>query len=643
MPSDSLHDELVDLAFAVCDGTASDEQIERTEELLAGDPGLRLLYLQCLELHFEMGRRRSTPTGEERLQPEITSPPSPVPPIIIDASSDAPGPRLAGLLSPGSFVFSYGMSAAIVGIGLLIGWAWRISRDQQVADGKSARPPAATAVAAKAAAPFVGQITGIVDCRWADPRTKVSERDYVPLGSEYAILSGFIEITYDGGAKVILQGPATFEIDSARGGFLSLGKLTARVESRESRGQSREAKRERTANPSPFQSGTAPTASLAPRPSSVSPLLSGRAAGGEGDSSPRPSTLDSGLSTPDSPLFSVRTPTAVVTDLGTEFGVEVGKDGNTNSHVFRGSVRVRLVGEKDERRDAILHENESARAEEGDGAGGPRLVLRGVAVDPRDFVRRMAEAPIAVDLLDIVAGGNGRGHLRDRGIDPTTGMEDLMFYADWRDGDRQFRPVAGQRLIDGVFVPSGGAGPVQLDSAGHTFDDFRPTRGNIWGSIWSRAARSPIRPEDYQPKHEVWIRTMGPGDEYMPERRGLLALAPNAGLTFDLVAIRKAHPEFAGPLRFRASASLANPNGLADILVFVDGQLKLQRMGLRQADGVIRVDMRLGPDDKFLTLASTDGGNGVQSDWIVFGDPILSAVRPEGDSVPPKPTAMNPR
>ena len=40
------------------------------------------------------------------------------------------------------------------------------------------------------------------------------------------------------------------------------------------------------------------------------------------------------------PLFSVRTPTAVVTDLGTEFGVEVNRSGTTRSHVFQGRVKV---------------------------------------------------------------------------------------------------------------------------------------------------------------------------------------------------------------------------------------------------------------------------------------------------------------
>ena len=63
--------------------------------------------------------------------------------------------------------------------------------------------------------------------------------------------------------------------------------------------------------------------------------------------------------------FSVRTPTATVTDLGTEFGVEVSKEGHTTSHVFRGSVRLQVVAAdgKAEGVAQILHENESARVE----------------------------------------------------------------------------------------------------------------------------------------------------------------------------------------------------------------------------------------------------------------------------------------
>ena len=39
----------------------------------------------------------------------------------------------------------------------------------------------------------------------------------------------------------------------------------------------------------------------------------------------------------------IRTPTATVTDLGTEFGVEVSQTGATETHVLRGAVEVRII------------------------------------------------------------------------------------------------------------------------------------------------------------------------------------------------------------------------------------------------------------------------------------------------------------
>jgi hypothetical protein len=52
----------------------------------------------------------------------------------------------------------------------------------------------------------------------------------------------------------------------------------------------------------------------------------------------------------------------VVTDLGTEFGVEVDKSGATESHVFRGKVELRAAGENGNAPEVtLLRENEWAR------------------------------------------------------------------------------------------------------------------------------------------------------------------------------------------------------------------------------------------------------------------------------------------
>ena len=60
MPRADHADLLISLAFAVCDGRATEEQVGQLDGLLDGDPAARLLYLECLDLHSELeyrGRR----------------------------------------------------------------------------------------------------------------------------------------------------------------------------------------------------------------------------------------------------------------------------------------------------------------------------------------------------------------------------------------------------------------------------------------------------------------------------------------------------------------------------------------------------------------------------------------------------------
>ena len=58
------------------------------------------------------------------------------------------------------------------------------------------------------------------------PETAVSGA-LVPLGRKYALASGHLEIVYlVSGKKIVLEGPATYEVNSANSGILSLGKAT---------------------------------------------------------------------------------------------------------------------------------------------------------------------------------------------------------------------------------------------------------------------------------------------------------------------------------------------------------------------------------------------------------------------------------
>ena len=126
----------------------------------------------------------------------------------------------------------------------------------------------------------------------------------------------------------------------------------------------------------------------------------------------------------------------------------------------------------------------------------------------------------------------------------------------------------------------------------------------------------------------------GRGDQqsFMPGRRGLLGLHANAGISFDLEAISRAHPG-ASVKGFRAVAGMLDAaleapwaNARADVWIFIDGRLVWQRRGLRPSDGGRAVNVPLQPQDRFLTLVSADGGDGIGRDWVVFGDPVLEAT-----------------
>jgi len=468
----------------------------------------------------------------------------------------------------------------------------------------------------------------------------------VALGRKYKLKSGLMEITYDSGAKVILEGPCDYTAESTTGGYLALGKLVARVGAGgEGRGAGEVASGQWTVDSMKDEGGRMKAESGRPNAASLATRHQPLA------------TNPSPLSPLPSPLFTVRTPTAVVTDLGTEFGVEVDENGDTTSHVFHGSIQVRLAevlvvseadGDDNSTRDVILHENESVRVGSVPEMPSATTVMESVhftlPTTPPQFVRRLREPPSLLDLLDVVSGGDGLSNRRGRGLDPTSGRRESLFIPRFRDGKRQYQPVGWHPFIDGVFVPGVDRAAVQLDSAGNTFNGFTFTSGKVFGTVWAREAE--IDPELRKINDDCWMYAIGPSERFAPEGRGLLGLAPNAGITFNLEMIRRVHQDVV-PNGFRAAAGIANarpyfPNAhqMADVWVFVDGRLMLKPTRLRAENTPVPVNVPIGPNDRFLTIVSTDACDGHDFDWVVFGDPALLMTpvfqNPEGmeDSTP---------
>jgi hypothetical protein len=434
----------------------------------------------------------------------------------------------------------------------------------------------------------------MVDCEWKESGFRaqgsatsngkseiIKQNSPLRLGDGLALRSGLLEITYDTGARVILQGPVTYEVESPSGGFLSVGKLTARLE------QKSEVKGQRS------------------------------------ESANHPSEIIH-------QKFAVRTPTAVVTDLGTEFGVEVDRQGRTQSHVFRGVVRVQTLGAdgKPEGDAQMLRENESAQVD-----GSRHFSKTTVAPAATDrFIRVLPQRRIKTfDLVDVVAGGDGFSGRRDRGIDPTNGRP-TDANAGYMTGDETYHRVEGLPFVDGVFIPHGRTDPVQIDSAGHTFADFGNAKNMTANCVWAGGV-IPTNPP-------YAISTRLNKVDYARRGHGLLFMHSNKGITFDMNAIRAANPSYKLS-RFRSTAGNSEIDSQdesaerGDLWVFVDGQVRFQHRKTNYYKGAIPIDIPIRDGDRFLTLAATDGGHPIEYNWILFGDPRLELVQTTSDAIRP--------
>jgi hypothetical protein len=604
--------ELEQLLWQMRDGAIDAAGRARIEELVTGDAGVRRFYIRYSTLCGGL-RWLNSQAAEQRedLSPE-PGPSLPAPgvalsitdsvPIIIHSSShDAATsfPSFAGVM------FSYSMAALLMGMGLLVGWAWKLPSDTQIANEHDAlRSPLHFAPA------VVGRITSMADCRFAaDSKTKdLRPKTAVSLGDKLNLVSGLLEITYHTGARVILQGPVRYEVESPAGGFLYLGKLTARVENKTTQDQ-----RPKTEDPSPKSEIRNPKSETI----SKSPNLQ--------------------IS-----KFVVRTPTALVTDLGTEFGVEVAKSGETTSHVFRGSIRVQRTS-ADGRVEAggqVVRENQTVRVE---GSPDNRQIVALRTFASSYFVREIPTLRLKVlDLVDVVAGGDGFSGRRNAGIDPATGRAtdipppEPKTQKEYTVGDGKYHRVEAMPFVDGVFIPDGSHGLVQTDSAGHVSPEFPNTSNQTVGYVWAGGI-IPAKPPFEHP------RTVLGSIDYASSGHGLLFLHANKAVAFDLEAIRRANPGYK-LLRFRSVAGNTETGSeqsqavSADIWVLVDGHVRLKLREFSSYNGAMRVNIPIGDHDRFLTLAATDGGNGIEFDWIIFGDPRLelAPVKTADDSNPRK-------
>ena len=76
---------------------------------------------------------------------------------------------------------------------------------------------------------IAARIVRVEDARWVDPAFVPSPGDPLQVGEVLQLAGGTVEIAFDCGAVVTLEGPARFEINSPLAGMLHLGRVSVEV------------------------------------------------------------------------------------------------------------------------------------------------------------------------------------------------------------------------------------------------------------------------------------------------------------------------------------------------------------------------------------------------------------------------------
>ncbi|MDE0577870.1 MAG: DUF1553 domain-containing protein [Opitutales bacterium] len=235
----------------------------------------------------------------------------------------------------------------------------------------------------------------------------------------------------------------------------------------------------------------------------------------------------------------------------------------------------------------------------------------GNAIDKAQFAIGELQGQ-GVDLADLVGGGNGFGSGRKGiGLDARTGKMQERNFGDLGNVKPGNYAKCSYAFIDGVFVPAEGETRISSTNLKAT---GLPTNG---GKAWDMIRNGPVASQ---------FSTKWGGVDYNKPGHSMIGLHANAGITFDLSAIREATG--IKELRFNSVAGYGGRTTTpsAEFRVLLDSKLMAhKRLGRKDA---APIDFEIPQDARFLTLISTDGGNGYSHDQISFGDPRLVPANP---------------
>jgi len=197
--------DLERLTSAMCDGTITVEEAAQLDVQLKQDAVARAFYNNYMFLHGEMYSQHAALAAHQE-------------PVAVSQEPE----QVVHKVSRINWRSAVALAATLVGVAAFSSWA------TYSMTGRSQRTDMARAAGSNSS---VARITATRNCSW-DKGSEVGYGTRLSPGQRLNLSTGLVEVTFDDGAVVVLEGPATFDVDSSGRAQLHDGRLAAVVPER---------------------------------------------------------------------------------------------------------------------------------------------------------------------------------------------------------------------------------------------------------------------------------------------------------------------------------------------------------------------------------------------------------------------------
>ncbi|MEM9186764.1 MAG: hypothetical protein AAGB00_09745 [Planctomycetota bacterium] len=195
-----------DLLNGFCNGRLDAQQLARFDQTLRREESARAAYLDYMAVEAELYACRAG--SADRVGGEAPGSPAAAP----DRGASQRR-RVASWLA---------IAASLIGVAVASSLATRAMHA-----GHSASP--AASAPQQATADTVARVSATQNCRWRDPDGRIGYGATLVAGQRLDLEAGVAEIAFANGATILLEGPASLEIDDDHNARLVSGRLAAKI------------------------------------------------------------------------------------------------------------------------------------------------------------------------------------------------------------------------------------------------------------------------------------------------------------------------------------------------------------------------------------------------------------------------------